>query len=49
MYAWHDVTLRELTDLIKDVSPEARDRACLLKYRLVYPGQLQAYGMEGRI
>ena len=34
-----DATLRELSDLIKEASPEARDRNSQLSFAIVYPGQ----------
>ncbi|CAE7529276.1 unnamed protein product [Symbiodinium pilosum] len=37
VYAWPDVTLRELADLIKDVAPEARDPKVKLAFNLIYP------------
>lgn len=37
VYAWPDVTLRELADLIKDVAPEARDPKVRLAFNLIYP------------
>ncbi|CAD7949468.1 unnamed protein product [Amoebophrya sp. A120] len=38
VYTWLDVTLRELSDLIKDVVPETRKSNCMLDVRLIYPG-----------
>ncbi|KAJ0582320.1 putative Sin3 associated polypeptide p18 [Helianthus annuus] len=32
-----DATLRELTDLVKEVAPEARRRDALLSFAFVYP------------
>ena len=37
VYAWPDVTLRELADLVKDVAPEARALSAKLHFRLIYP------------
>eukprot|EP00931_Biecheleriopsis_adriatica_P088874 TRINITY_DN63101_c0_g1_i1.p1 TRINITY_DN63101_c0_g1~~TRINITY_DN63101_c0_g1_i1.p1 ORF type:complete len:230 (+),score=44.88 TRINITY_DN63101_c0_g1_i1:72-761(+) len=37
VYAWPDVTLRELADLIKDVAPEARNPNARLSFNLIYP------------
>eukprot|EP00933_Yihiella_yeosuensis_P015652 TRINITY_DN13587_c0_g2_i1.p1 TRINITY_DN13587_c0_g2~~TRINITY_DN13587_c0_g2_i1.p1 ORF type:complete len:193 (+),score=40.70 TRINITY_DN13587_c0_g2_i1:77-655(+) len=37
VYTWPDVTLRELSDLVKDVAPEARTPGARLSFRLVYP------------
>jgi len=34
-----DATLRELSDLIKEASPAARDRNSQLSFAIVYPGQ----------
>eukprot|EP01066_Platyproteum_vivax_P020851 Platyproteum_vivax@DN879_c0_g1_i3.p1 len=37
IYTWPDVTLKELSDLVKDVLPEARSRDANFEYRLIYP------------
>eukprot|EP00927_Polykrikos_kofoidii_P050913 TRINITY_DN44751_c0_g1_i1.p1 TRINITY_DN44751_c0_g1~~TRINITY_DN44751_c0_g1_i1.p1 ORF type:complete len:224 (-),score=36.01 TRINITY_DN44751_c0_g1_i1:328-921(-) len=37
VYIWHDMTLRELADLVKDVAPEARSHNAKLAFRLIYP------------
>eukprot|EP00450_Noctiluca_scintillans_P002413 CAMPEP_0194481828 /NCGR_PEP_ID=MMETSP0253-20130528/4067_1 /TAXON_ID=2966 /ORGANISM="Noctiluca scintillans" /LENGTH=167 /DNA_ID=CAMNT_0039321333 /DNA_START=23 /DNA_END=526 /DNA_ORIENTATION=- len=37
VYTWPDVTLRELSDLVKDVAPEARSPNAKLNFRLIYP------------
>uniref|UniRef100_A0A5B6ZDV8 18 kDa Sin3-associated polypeptide n=1 Tax=Davidia involucrata TaxID=16924 RepID=A0A5B6ZDV8_DAVIN len=37
IYTWKDATLRELTDLVKEVAPEARRRDALLSFAFVYP------------
>eukprot|EP00933_Yihiella_yeosuensis_P006980 TRINITY_DN111841_c0_g1_i1.p1 TRINITY_DN111841_c0_g1~~TRINITY_DN111841_c0_g1_i1.p1 ORF type:complete len:205 (-),score=46.33 TRINITY_DN111841_c0_g1_i1:163-777(-) len=37
VYCWPDVTLRELSDLVKDVAPEARTPGARLSFRLIYP------------
>eukprot|EP00250_Pteridium_aquilinum_P009589 c18775_g1_i1 orf=60-626(-) len=37
IYTWMDATLRELTDLVKEVAPEARRRNARLSFALVYP------------
>ncbi|GMH44642.1 hypothetical protein BSKO_12594 [Bryopsis sp. KO-2023] len=37
IYTWKDATLRELTDLIKEVQPEARKPTTRLSFALVYP------------
>ncbi|KAI7748614.1 hypothetical protein M8C21_012414 [Ambrosia artemisiifolia] len=37
IYTWMDATLRELTDLVKEVAPEARRRDALLSFAFVYP------------
>ena len=37
IHTWKDATLREITTLIKEVHPEARNRGAVLKYNLVYP------------
>ena len=38
VYTWMDATLRELSDLIKEASPAARDRNSQLSFAIVYPG-----------
>ncbi|KAI3944371.1 hypothetical protein MKW98_006532 [Papaver atlanticum] len=37
IYTWKDATLRELTDLVKEVAPEARRRDAKLSFAFVYP------------
>ncbi|XP_047314953.1 histone deacetylase complex subunit SAP18-like [Impatiens glandulifera] len=37
IYTWKDATLRELTDLVKEVAPEARRRESMLSFAFVYP------------
>ncbi|KAL5540997.1 hypothetical protein UlMin_042570 [Ulmus minor] len=37
IYTWKDATLRELTDLVKEVAPEARKRNAKLSFAFVYP------------
>ena len=37
VYAWPDVTLKELADLVKHVAPEARAGGARLDFRLIYP------------
>ncbi|KAI5647323.1 hypothetical protein M9H77_33328 [Catharanthus roseus] len=37
IYTWLDATLRELTDLVKEVAPEARRRDAMLSFAFVYP------------
>lgn len=37
IYTWKDATLRELTDLVKEVAPEARRRDAMLSFAFVYP------------
>ncbi|GAB4856955.1 hypothetical protein Ancab_014873 [Ancistrocladus abbreviatus] len=37
IYTWKDATLRELTDLVKEVSPAARRRDAKLSFAFVYP------------
>ncbi|KAL8490435.1 hypothetical protein ACS0TY_026077 [Phlomoides rotata] len=37
IYTWLDATLRELTDLVKEVAPEARRRDAILSFAFVYP------------
>ena len=41
VYSWMDATLRELSDLIKEASPAARDRNSQLSFAIVYPGACQ--------
>uniref|UniRef100_A0A7S2XY13 Histone deacetylase complex subunit SAP18 n=1 Tax=Fibrocapsa japonica TaxID=94617 RepID=A0A7S2XY13_9STRA len=37
IYTWADASLRELTDLIKEVNPAARRRTARLNFAFVYP------------
>jgi hypothetical protein len=37
MYTWMDASLRELTDLVKEVQPAARRQGARLEFALVYP------------
>ncbi|XP_056698012.1 histone deacetylase complex subunit SAP18-like, partial [Spinacia oleracea] len=37
IYTWMDATLREMTDLVKEVSPAARRRDAKLSFAVVYP------------
>merc|ERR1719401_3075224 len=37
VYTWPDVNLRELSDLVKDVAPEARTPSAKLHFKLIYP------------
>ncbi|XP_059634049.1 histone deacetylase complex subunit SAP18-like isoform X2 [Cornus florida] len=37
IYTWKDATLRELTDLVKEVAPDARRRDAELSFAFVYP------------
>ncbi|XP_042445208.1 histone deacetylase complex subunit SAP18-like [Zingiber officinale] len=37
IYTWKDANLRELTDLVKEVSQEARKRDAKLSFAFVYP------------
>ncbi|KAJ8748913.1 hypothetical protein K2173_013347 [Erythroxylum novogranatense] len=37
IYTWKDATLRELTDLVKEVAPAARRRDVRLSFAFVYP------------
>ncbi|KAL8114263.1 hypothetical protein AgCh_021205 [Apium graveolens] len=39
IYTWKDATLRELTDLVKEVAPEARRRDATLSFAFVYPSK----------
>ncbi|KAH9605168.1 hypothetical protein KSS87_011124 [Heliosperma pusillum] len=48
IYTWKDATLRELTDLVKEVSPPARRRDARLSFATVYPdrnGRMQVKKM----
>eukprot|EP00727_Mastigamoeba_balamuthi_P010324 m51a1_g5914 putative histone deacetylase complex subunit sap18-like (182) ;mRNA; f:34737-35669 len=38
IYTWRDATMREITDLIKIVLPEARRKDARLEYSFVFPG-----------
>lgn len=37
VYTWHDATLRELTDCVKEVNVSARRPSARLSFALVYP------------
>ena len=37
VYTWADASLRELTDLVKEVQPAARRSTARLDFALVYP------------
>ncbi|PON37385.1 Sin3 associated polypeptide p [Parasponia andersonii] len=37
IYTWKDATLREITDLVKEVAPAARRRNAKLSFAFVYP------------
>lgn len=37
VYTWMDATLRELSDLVKDVQPAARARNARISFAFVYP------------
>lgn len=37
MYTWPDATLRELSDLVKEVLPDARQRQSRMGFALIYP------------
>ncbi|KAH9537456.1 hypothetical protein CY35_16G053700 [Sphagnum magellanicum] len=39
IYTWRDTTLRELTDLMKEVAPAARKRDARLSFAFVHPGR----------
>ncbi|XP_058085494.1 histone deacetylase complex subunit SAP18 isoform X2 [Magnolia sinica] len=43
IYTWKDATLRELTDLVKEVAPEARRRDAKLSFAFVYPDKNGRY------
>uniref|UniRef100_A0A7S0RGX5 Histone deacetylase complex subunit SAP18 n=1 Tax=Pyramimonas obovata TaxID=1411642 RepID=A0A7S0RGX5_9CHLO len=40
IYTWPDATLRELTELVKEVRPEARKNTARLEFALVYPDRM---------
>lgn len=45
IHTWKDASLREITELMKDVVPPAREKNILLSYRLMFldrNGQLQS-------
>ncbi|KAL6174601.1 hypothetical protein ACLB2K_051247 [Fragaria x ananassa] len=59
IYTWKDATLRELTDLVKEIAPAARRRNAKLSFAFVYPdkggryvfkqaGMTHAHGNIGR-
>ncbi|RZC01976.1 Histone deacetylase complex subunit SAP18 isoform B [Glycine soja] len=37
IYTWKDATLRELTDLVKEVAPAARRRNAKLSFAFIFP------------
>ncbi|RWS21862.1 transcriptional co-repressor component-like protein [Leptotrombidium deliense] len=37
IYTWMDATLKELTNLVKEVNPEARRKGTFFDFALVYP------------
>eukprot|EP00897_Mesotaenium_endlicherianum_P007485 jgi/Mesen1/6765/ME000346S05940 len=37
IYTWRDATLRELTDLVKEIAPVARRRDARLSFAFIYP------------
>lgn len=39
IYTWKDATLRELSDLIKDVNEDARRPSARLSFSIVYPDE----------
>ncbi|KAJ8632692.1 hypothetical protein MRB53_026028 [Persea americana] len=43
IYTWKDATLRELTDLVKEVAPTARRRDAKLSFAFVYPDKHGRY------
>eukprot|EP00262_Sarcandra_glabra_P001035 TRINITY_DN11045_c0_g1_i2.p1 TRINITY_DN11045_c0_g1~~TRINITY_DN11045_c0_g1_i2.p1 ORF type:complete len:165 (+),score=35.22 TRINITY_DN11045_c0_g1_i2:2-496(+) len=43
IYTWKDATLRELTDLVKEVAPAARRRDAKLSFAFVYPDKHGRY------
>ncbi|KAF8413083.1 hypothetical protein HHK36_001059 [Tetracentron sinense] len=43
IYTWKDATLRELTDLVKEVAPAARRRDAKLSFAFVYPDKNGRY------
>lgn len=43
IYTWRDATLRELTDLVKEVAPAARRKDAKLSFAFVYPDKHGRY------
>ncbi|XWS38443.1 hypothetical protein CRYUN_Cryun19dG0132100 [Craigia yunnanensis] len=46
IYTWKDANLRELTDLVKEVAPEARRRNAKLSFAFVYPDKRGRFGLR---
>ncbi|CAH8266072.1 unnamed protein product [Arabidopsis lyrata] len=46
IYTWKDATLRELTDLVKEVSVAARRRNARLSFAFVYPDKQGRFTMR---
>ncbi|OMO78711.1 Sin3 associated polypeptide p18 [Corchorus capsularis] len=46
IYTWKDATLRELTDLVKEVAPAARRRDARLSFAFVYPDKKGRFVMR---
>jgi len=46
IYTWRDATLRELTDLIKDVHPGARATRARLSFSIIYPDKTGRFVMK---
>lgn len=47
IYTWMDATLRELTDLVKEVAPAARKREAKLSFAFVYPDKNGRFVVKG--
>ena len=37
IYTWFDADLREITDLLKETVPAAKDKNAMLEYHVIYP------------
>ncbi|KAJ6807446.1 putative histone deacetylase complex subunit SAP18 [Iris pallida] len=47
IYTWMDATLRELTDLVKEVAQAARKREAKLSFAFVYPDKNGRFVVKG--
>ncbi|KAB1200896.1 Histone deacetylase complex subunit SAP18 [Morella rubra] len=46
IYTWKDATLRELTDLVKEVAPAARRKNARLSFAFVYPDKFGRFKVQ---